>query len=371
MPPPRSSDVPQRPAGVRQLRTSSLEFDRSFHRPITDRSLKLGDRRSPTGSQSALVTQQKLGTRIAGLESQLGQAQEELKILKKQMASTGTAKNGAQYKPEKTSRMKPGVSELKSVEEKDSQHSNETQPSIRLNTLILDNVLDDSSQGMDVFEVPLEKKTPSESTDKQTQQDEHGEEEDAKLVNSATILGPSLVVENLSLEELARKTEEISLLKVKLEDKEKELQECTEIIEELKKQLSEALGKVSSTRVKEEELESKVLQLSRELEVSKEKTAKLCKKLEVTEGLKESLEMEMTKLRVQTEQWRKAADAASAVLAEENGRSMSFNGLFEAPFGLYDESGSPGFADDMNSGGKKKGSGIKMLGDLWKKKGHK
>ncbi|CAM8966860.1 unnamed protein product [Rhodiola kirilowii] len=79
----------------------------------------------------------------------------------------------------------------------------------------------------------------------------------------------------------------------------------------------------------------------------------------------------MKKFRVQTEQWRKAADAASAVLAGENGRSMSFNGLFEAPIGLYDEDGSPGFADEVNTGGKKNGTGIRMLGDLWKKKGNK
>ncbi|KAL9672073.1 hypothetical protein QQ045_028321 [Rhodiola kirilowii] len=41
----------------------------------------------------------------------------------------------------------------------------------------------------------------------------------------------------------------------------------------------------------------------------------------------------------------------------------SFNDLFEAPIGLYDEDGSPGFADEVNTGGKKKGTGIRMLGD--------
>jgi hypothetical protein len=45
--------------------------------------------------------------------------------------------------------------------------------------------------------------------------------------------------------------------------------------------------------------------------------------MKAVEEAKEALEAEMKKLRVQTEQWRKAADAAAAVLAgdmEMNGR---------------------------------------------------
>ncbi|KAK9937649.1 hypothetical protein M0R45_014425 [Rubus argutus] len=96
----RGSEVVQKPTlrGSHKLRTSSSDSDPLHHRPITDRSPKLGDRRSPRGSQSDPLTQKKLGTRLADLESQLGQAQEELKILKEQLASAEAAKK----KPKKS-----------------------------------------------------------------------------------------------------------------------------------------------------------------------------------------------------------------------------------------------------------------------------
>ncbi|KAH6824300.1 interactor of constitutive active rops 1 [Perilla frutescens var. hirtella] len=95
----------------------------------------------------------------------------------------------------------------------------------------------------------------------------------------------------------------------------------------------------------------------------------------------------MKMLRVQTEQWRKAADAAATVLSGEvgmNGRRISercgsmdkhYGNAFEPIFGGYaGYIGSPGLAedsDDTYGGGKMKGSGIKMFGDLWRKKGNK
>nr|XP_023905366.1 interactor of constitutive active ROPs 4-like [Quercus suber] len=103
MPRSRGTDKPlrQSPRGPNPLRTSSSDSDSLHHRPITDRSPKLGDRRSPRGAQSDPVSQKKLGTRIADLESQLGQAQEELKILKDQLASAEAAKKEAQEELEK------------------------------------------------------------------------------------------------------------------------------------------------------------------------------------------------------------------------------------------------------------------------------
>ncbi|XP_040966898.1 interactor of constitutive active ROPs 4-like [Gossypium hirsutum] len=103
-------------------------------------------------------------------------------------------------------------------------------------------------------------------------------------------------------------------------------------------------------------------------------------KLRSVEGRKEALEEEMKKLRVQTEQWRKAADAATAILCggeETNGRlsnrcssmdKIHFSGMhtgYVGSLGLDDDDGD-GFRTE-----KRKGSGIKMFGDLWKKKGQK
>jgi hypothetical protein len=95
----RGSDLPQRqsPRGTHALRTSSSDSDPSHHRPVTVRSPKLGDRRSSRGgTQSETVNQKKLGTRIADLESQLGQAQQELKNLKYQLSSAEAEKKKAE-----------------------------------------------------------------------------------------------------------------------------------------------------------------------------------------------------------------------------------------------------------------------------------
>ncbi|CAL5393169.1 unnamed protein product [Camellia sinensis] len=60
---------------------------------------------------------------------------------------------------------------------------------------------------------------------------------------------------------------------------------------------------------------SSLSQLELELEESRANEVKLKKKLETMEGVKKALEIEMKKLRVHIEQWRKAADVASTMLA--------------------------------------------------------
>ncbi|PPS01122.1 hypothetical protein GOBAR_AA19544 [Gossypium barbadense] len=96
--------MPQRqyPRGTHQVRPSSSNSEPLHHRPIIDRSSpKLGYRRSPRGAtQSDLLNQKKLGTHIVDLESQLRQAQEELKNLKDQLASAEAAKKKAQQELE-------------------------------------------------------------------------------------------------------------------------------------------------------------------------------------------------------------------------------------------------------------------------------
>ncbi|KAG6383256.1 hypothetical protein SASPL_157002 [Salvia splendens] len=91
----------------------------------------------------------------------------------------------------------------------------------------------------------------------------------------------------------------------------------------------------------------------------------------------------MKMLRVQTEQWRKAADAAATVLAgdaEANGRRISERcgsmdklsvNTFDHVGGYTGYVGSPGLMDDRDDifGGEKR-KGIRMFGDLWKKKSH-
>ncbi|KAL2331208.1 hypothetical protein Fmac_018789 [Flemingia macrophylla] len=380
MPRSRGSDLPQRqsPRGPHQLRTSSSDSDPLHHRPIADRSPKLGERRSPRGTQSEALNQKKLGTRIADLESQLGQAQEELKVLKDQLVSAEAAKKEAQDELVKKA-VQSVVPVVEKFQEKctfkNAKESNKTE------TKPQEIVPDDTQQETDVFEVPIEKLTiefskPADKSEKETQP---FEDSDAPAVSKP---------EKPSVEEheLALNNDEIALLKSSLEEKGKELESMNNENENLKNQLNEAVSKVSAAQTKEERLTFQLNQLREELDASKDNAEKLDVKLKSVETEKEGLESEMKKLRVQTEQWRKAADAAAAVLAggvdmsariPERCGSMDkhFGGTFETPAGRYNGYvGSPGMADELDdgyAGGKRKGSGIRMFGDLWKKKSQK
>lgn len=348
--PQRPSPTPRRP---RHLRTSSSDSDPLHQRPITDRTPKLGvgDRRSPRSTQSDPFSQKKLGTRITDLETQLVLAQHELKSLKQQLSSAEAEKKRAQEELHKKGTKRQTTSRKAQGQE------------------IQKTVLEDMHPETDVFEVPVEKTLVK---------------PEAELSHCSVDSAISEPDKPSLSDELASKVEEIVQLRTEIEKKEKKFQVVTEENETLKEQLEEAKLQIGSARSKEEEMTSKVNQLEKELDVSKDNTAKLEEKVLEVEAAKESLEAEMNKMKVQTEQWRKAADAAAAVLAggvEMNGRisnrcaSMDkhFNGVFEPPINEYGGFlGSPGDdIDDGFGGGKKKGSGIRMLGDLWRKKGQK
>ncbi|KAJ8616647.1 hypothetical protein MRB53_036019 [Persea americana] len=92
-----------------------------------------------------------------------------------------------------------------------------------------------------------------------------------------------------------------------------------------------------------------------------------------------TLETEMKKLRVQTEQWQKAASEAASVLAGEvevGGQKVAAQSSSLGKHVGFELVGYGGFDsledfDEELESGKRKGSGIRMFGDLWKKKGQK
>lgn len=335
----RATELPQRPSprAPHSLRTSSSDSDPIHYRSRTmDRSPKLSGGRSPRGSQSDPVNQRKLGSRIADLESQLGQAQEELKCLKDQLVSAEAAKRAAQEQLDKKSRkVKRAPNSVETHQGSNKKHTNDEYETS-----------DDIQKETDVFEVPMESKT--------------------ELDKPKSICLP------------------FDEMKSKLDEKDKEMEVFREENVKMKSQLHEKSLKISSAESEIEELSLRLKQANHELEKSKTNAAHINEKLGATERAKEELENEMKMLRVQTEQWRKAADAAATILAGEvemNGRRISercgsmdkhYGNVFE-PVGGY--AGSPGLADDSSDdiygGGKRKGSGIKKFGDLWRKKGNK
>ncbi|XP_051114963.1 interactor of constitutive active ROPs 1-like isoform X2 [Andrographis paniculata] len=343
------------------LRTSSSDSSLGHHRMRTERSPKLGDGRSPRGSQSDPLHQKKLGTRIADLESQLGQAQVELKSLKNQLVSAEAAKKAAQEQLEKKSKKQAKVREVAVVQEKHSmaKKGNETSKDL------------EEDEETDVFEVPIEKLSLEAEIEPPI---------DQNVVKLKSVCSEE---ENSSLTELDLKNGEINVLQMKLDDAGKELEVLRQENISLKQQLDDEELKITSSESAIEELRLRLKKADEELEKSKIDAVQMNRKLEASEKAKEELEAEMTRLRVQTKQWRKAADAAASVLAREmdtdNGRRISercgsmnkhyydsgYAGGGGSPQGRIDES------DDVFGSGKRKGSGMKMLGDLWKKKSHK
>nr|XP_043624981.1 interactor of constitutive active ROPs 4-like [Erigeron canadensis]XP_043624982.1 interactor of constitutive active ROPs 4-like [Erigeron canadensis] len=376
MPRSRGSEMAQRVStrGPAPLRTSSSDSDPLHHRPMTDRSPKLGDRRSPRSAHSEPLNQKKLGTRIAGLETQLEQAQGELKILKDQLASAEAAKKEAQKELEKRT-TKPAVSSPVPVQDTRSSPSENR---------VLDNensqeneTPDENQKETDVFEVPVE----IVSLEPKVERIELSDESKVKVKGNDLPGSPEKPSVN---EVLNSKDEEICSLKVKIEENEKALEVFGLENEGLKSKLSEANVVITSAKAKEEIMNQKLTQIEEEFKKSKKDGIQLKEKLQEVEVAKEILETEMKKLRVQTEQWRKAADAAAAILSGGvemgEGRRVSERcGSMEKHYGgVYDGYngfvGSPGMGDESDDGfgnGKRKGSGIRMFGDLWKKKGQK
>lgn len=389
------------PRGPSQLRTSSSDSDplAQHHRPRTERSPKVGaDRRSPRGTQVETVNQKKLGTRIADLESQLGQAQEELKCLKNQLA-----KKADQEQLEKKSKEKPNtVPEPEPVEIQGNHSFSKSQDSKKPegSSTAFEVSEEENQKETDVFEVPIEMKAtveprPGTEPEPDLLLDQATNEEGGELETKS--MNPKMELpepEKHSFEELTMKIYEISSLKARLEEKEKEVGVLSQENESLHTQLKDKSSVISASQSKLHEMNLKLNQVSKELEESQKNAVQTNEKLQASEKRKEELEAEIKKMIVQTEQWRKAADAAAAVLAggvevEMNGRRISercgsmdkhCGSVFDTktPRGGGGYLGSPGLPEDSAAAAdvydgtiKRKGSGIRMFGDMWKRKGQK
>ncbi|CAL9086044.1 unnamed protein product, partial [Musa acuminata var. zebrina] len=246
---------------------------------------------------------------MADLETKVGRAQEELNKFRDRLASAEVAMVDAEQALEKAKKQVSTVIRTSEVDR-------ETLPL----SLVLQQTSEPESKpepNDDVLEVV-------EPTEPVQEQNEHEEEEEEEVT---FILEESMIFER-------RGEEDDAHLAV-------------------------------ATRRKEEELKVKIRSMEEELEGSKEKAAHLAEQLAAVAGAKAALEVEMKKLRVQTGQWRKAAEAATALLAAGDGAAM------DKHHGAYVRWGWPLTAGELEEdgvvGGRRKAAGFGMLGDLWKK----
>ncbi|XP_009420022.2 interactor of constitutive active ROPs 4-like isoform X1 [Musa acuminata AAA Group] len=381
-----SSDAPQRqsPRAPLHLRaTACSEANSVHHRPVAaDRSPRV----SPRG---VLQEQRKRGTRVTDLETKLKKAQEELKRLRDQVASAEAAKTEAEQalvKAKKRITATAPTAKGEDVKRHVPQESRKEGGPPQENKSEEESVT--SPATMDVFEVvvptePIHRENEDVSMQKKEESAVEREKEETK-----TMISDAVVAET---EEKKKEEEEderepvvipdspqVDALKAKLSEKEKEVEILLEENVIFKTRADEEARQIAdAARAKEEELTARLNSTEEELKESRAKAGRLAEQLEAAEGAKAALEAEMKRLRVQTEQWRKAAEAAAAVLATGDATAEDTTGRRVAErCGSMDKHlgwGSPLVAGDMDEdgSGRRKSAGIRVLGELWKKKGQR
>ncbi|KAL6845543.1 hypothetical protein ACP4OV_025038 [Aristida adscensionis] len=376
-PPPRVS--PRAPLHLKT--TACSDANGAHHRPAGDRpSPKLGDRHSP---RSPLPEKKRAGTRVAELEAKLGKVQDELKKLREQLASAEAAKKDAQVALEEAKKRvgtkgspasasaatsplsspAPGVrrekkaEELKAPEPPAEEERSINSPATDVFEVVRTESVDKENQGAVIAAEDLEAVSCG---DKAALAEKEVEEEETKKMIEEEM---KAAVETDGGAE--RESPEVTELKAKLMEKDKEIAALAAENAELKKQAGEA---AEAAKKSEEDAAAKASLVEHNLKEGAAREARMGEQLKATEAAREALEGEMRRLRVQTEQWRKAAEAAAAVLGGDN-HLTGLHGL--AGNGWGSPATMPDDGDDEGFGGKRKGAGIRMLGDLWKKKGAK
>lgn len=181
---------------------------------------------------------------------------------------------------------------------------------------------------------------------------------------------------------LIQATTDVTELKANLLDKETQLQSIMEENEQLRSELNErenehrknytvAISDAERAKAAEEEALVRLGVVNGEAEKNGKQAAKVLEQLEAAQAVKSEMEAELRRLRVQSDQWRKAAEAAAAVLTPgNNGRMVERTGSLDSDYNsLPGKLISSPFSDDFDdeSPKRKNGNMLRKIGGLWKK----
>ncbi|KAL6957619.1 hypothetical protein U1Q18_040409 [Sarracenia purpurea var. burkii] len=170
-------------------------------------------------------------------------------------------------------------------------------------------------------------------------------------------------------------------LKASLLDKENELQNISDENEMLKLEIKkrevennnanvEALGLAEAARAAEQEALMKLGYLTEEADKSSRKATRMTEQLDAAQAANSEMEAELRRLKVQSDQWRKAAEAAAAMLSTgNNGKFVERTGSLDINYHtIGGKLGSP-FSEEMDdeSPKKKNSNMLKKIGVLLKK----
>ncbi|XP_016451133.1 interactor of constitutive active ROPs 2, chloroplastic-like isoform X2 [Nicotiana tabacum] len=180
--------------------------------------------------------------------------------------------------------------------------------------------------------------------------------------------------------ELKKSESILADLRASLFDKETEVQSTTEENEMLKSEIKkremesskvtdEVLALAEAARTSERETLMKLGYLTEEADKSSRQAARVIEELDAAQAANSEMEAELRRLKVQSDQWRKAAEAAAAMLSTSN------NGKYVERTGSLDYHTIGGklrspLSEDMDndySPKKKNGNMLKKIGSLLKK----
>ncbi|XVE59760.1 hypothetical protein DITRI_Ditri05aG0073200 [Diplodiscus trichospermus] len=170
-------------------------------------------------------------------------------------------------------------------------------------------------------------------------------------------------------------------LKANMMDKETELQNISEENEILRLDISKretdkckssdkVAAELEVARAAEREAIMKLGLAMEEADKNNRKAARVAEQLEAAQTANSEMEAELRRLKVQSDQWRKAAEAAAAMLsAGNNGKFMERTGSLDSNYNPVTGKVSSPYADDMDDDlmKKKNGNMLKKIGVLWKK----
>ncbi|XP_022744246.1 interactor of constitutive active ROPs 2, chloroplastic-like [Durio zibethinus] len=177
--------------------------------------------------------------------------------------------------------------------------------------------------------------------------------------------------------ELKKLEADLTELKANLTVKETELLSVTEQNEMLKMEIKKGMesSKVSdesvvlleAARAAEREALMKLGYLTEEADKSSRRAACVTEQLDAAQAANNEMEAELRRLKVQSDQWRKAAEAAAAMLsAGNNGKHVDRTISLDSDYNPL--TGSPNSEDmDDDSPKKKNGTMLKKIAVLWKK----
>lgn len=183
--------------------------------------------------------------------------------------------------------------------------------------------------------------------------------------------------------ELKKLDADMAELKERLLDKETELQNVTEENNGLKMEIKrveleknkipdEAVASAEEARTAEREALMKLGYITEEADKSSRRVAQVTEQLDAAQAANSELEAELRRLKVQSDQWRKAAEAAAAMISSgNNGKFVQRIGSLDSSYNSITAKMSSPYSedtdDDSPSPKKKNTNMLKKIGVLWKK----